>query len=444
MTVRSGRGRGGSSSTGASGPEREESRRPYFFMSYAPAPRLPGEDPKEPDKLATEFFDDLSQEVRSARGSASAAEAGRFGPALIEGMGDRLVHELAVCRVFVPMYSPRYFASTLCGRELSAFLERAGRVAPAEPPIVPVLWTPMHGSWPRVPAPSVSFGDAEMDARYSMGGLYGLMALGADVRRRETDPDYRTVLRVLSDRIVHLATASPIPSGLPVDLDAAPDPFAQRAAHSPLGLYLLAPTTRRLPAGRDRSQYGETALAWKPYAHETPKDLARHMADIAKNLGYRPVPSTFDAALDVLLRREPVDGPAVLVVDPWALDDPDWRAALREFDSRDSPWVGVVVAWDLKDQQTQDEQQRLLDQLNDTLDHRFASRRIALRLDAGIASTLADFGRALSAIVQEAATQYLRRAPFAPPRPDDTHGRTPPPSGRWPRIRRTRRNHNGG
>lgn len=271
-----------------------------------------------------------------------------------------------------------------------------------------------------------------MDDRYSASGLYGLMAL------RDDDADYRTVLSALTDRIVHLATASPIPSGLPADLDTDRDPFGP--TRSSLGLYLLAPTTGRLPAGRDGSQYGETSLEWNPYLQETQNNIVKHMADIAANLGYSPVPSTFDHALDHMLRNDPVDGPAVLVVDPWALDNPDWRDDLRAFDGRDSPWVGVVVAWDLKDQQTLDEQQRLLNQLNDTLTHRFARRRIALRLDAGIASTLTDFGRTLSAIIQEAATQYLRQAPFTP------HPTAPDPrpvSGRW-RIRRTRRERNGG
>jgi FxsC-like protein len=438
MTMRGGRGRGdlGTADTPLPGRE-EESRRPDFFMSYAPVPCQPGEDPDGPDRLATEFFEDLCQEVRSARGPAVAAEAGQFGPTLAEGAAwsDRLGHELAACRVFVPLYSPRYFASTLCSREFSTFLQRADRAAPVEPPIVPVLWTPMHRAWPRVPAPPVSFGDTEMDVRFSTSGLYGLMAL------RDDDADYRTVLSVVRDRIVHLATASPIPSGLPVDLDTHRDPFAL-PPRSPLGLYLLAPTTGRLPAGRYASQYGETALEWNPYSQETPNNLVKHMADIATNLGYSPAPIAFDAALDHMLRNDPVNGPAVLVVDPWALDDPDWRAGLRAFDRRDCPWVGIVVAWDFKDQQTQDEQQRLIDQLNDTLAHRFAQRRIALRLDAGIASTLTDFGRTLSAIVQEAATQYLRQAPFTP-HPTAPASAPRPSSGRW-RIRRTRRDRNGG
>jgi FxsC-like protein len=398
--------------------EKQDDHAPYFFMSYAPAPRLPGEDPVA---LATEFFDDLSEQVRTVRGASSRRQAGHFGPELAPGerWSDRVGQELAACRVFVPMYSPHYFASELCGRELSAFLQRARQAVSALPPIVPVLWAPTPVSWPRVPAPSVSFGDSDVDARYSEGGLYGLMAL-----RDATDRDYGTVLRVLGARIVQLAEQSPIPSGLTVDLGTAPNAF-EPPTRSPLGLHVLAPTLSRLPKGRDDAQYGTTSLEWNPYRHETSKDLAQHMVDIARNLGYQPRPSTFDDGLHDLSRSEPGDGPAVLVVDPWALEDRDWRAQLAELDKRDIPWVGVVVAWNLRDPQTNRDQQRLLEQVHATLDHRFARRRIALRLDAGVAATIADFGRALSAIVQEAATQYLRRSPVSSHRTEGRGARHP-------------------
>ncbi|NEE46574.1 TIR domain-containing protein, partial [Streptomyces sp. SID8455] len=42
-----------------------------------------------------------------------------------EGWSERLGETLATCRVFVPLFSPRYFASEMCGKEWHAFEQRA-------------------------------------------------------------------------------------------------------------------------------------------------------------------------------------------------------------------------------------------------------------------------------------------------------------------------------
>jgi FxsC-like protein len=399
-------------------------RQPYFFLSYAPTPRLAGEDPQGPDMLATEFFRDLCARVQRAAGLPPHTEVGHYGPDLPPGerWQARVGQALGACRVFVPLYSPRYFDSPTCGRELSAFLRRTERGRPPEPPITPVVWVPTPVSWPDVPPPLAAFGDADVEGRYSSDGLYGLMALRDTGGRRRPDGDYERVVGALSARIAHLAATSPLPQGLPVDLGTVPNPFARTVRRSRLGLRVLAPTTGRLPAGRDDAQYGPTPLAWNPYRDETPNGLIKHMVDIAKNLGYEPDVTAFDGAPDDLMGELPVGGPEVLLVDPWALDDPQWRDRLRDFDGADMPWVGVVAAWDIDDPQTWRAQERLLDQLHATLHRRFARRRPGLRLDAGVASTLDDFGRAVSTVIQEAATQFLRRAPASPHRTETTRG----------------------
>ena len=62
-----------------------------------------------------------------------------------DGWPEKLSENLASCRVFVPLFSPRYFTSEMCGREWYAFNERILRAravgAGSVPAIVPALWT---------------------------------------------------------------------------------------------------------------------------------------------------------------------------------------------------------------------------------------------------------------------------------------------------------------
>jgi len=85
---------------------------------------------------------------------------------------------------------------------------------------------------------------------------------------------------------------------------------------------------------------------------------------------------------------------------------------------------GVVVPWDLEDAQTRKERPRLRRQIRETLRRRYASQRIALRLDASDPCSINEFGRALSVVVQESAMQYLRQGA---PRADVTKG-----TAAWP------------
>jgi FxsC-like protein len=292
-----------------------------------------------------------------------------------------------------------------------------------EVPIVPVLWDPPTGSWPWIPAPLVHPADPATDARYSTSGLYGLQQLMAPgVKDTEATRDYRTILDIVTGRIVQLARAIPLPSDLPLRLDGAANAF-ERPATRRLDVYLLAPTRTRVPSGRELDQYGETATDWNPYQKESGTTLARHAEELARKLGYAPRVSTFAASADEVLGGRAPTAPAVLVIDPWALDDEAWRAQLAAFDRLRRPWVGIVAAWNPADAQTAAATTRLRAQLDDTLTRRFKNRRLALHLDAGIASTLGDFATALSNVVTEAAIQYLH-TPAAtatdPPSPNRT------------------------
>src|SRR6266849_8408860 len=92
----------------------------YFFCSYA------REDQEKKDHIQ-EFFNDLCEEIRGQTGLRSHNPIGFFDQKNIE-LGQewpvRLVNALCRNRSIVCLYSPRYFTSTDCGREVQVFLDR--------------------------------------------------------------------------------------------------------------------------------------------------------------------------------------------------------------------------------------------------------------------------------------------------------------------------------
>ncbi|MGH1554037.1 TIR-like protein FxsC [Streptomyces sp. L7] len=120
--------------------------RPYFFLSYAHTPPW-GPDSGDPDHWVRVLFKDLCSHIMALTALPAGSNAGFMDREMRSGEGwpEKLSQNLASCRVFVPLFSPRYFSSEMCGREWFAFTERmlharttGESVVPA---IVPALWT---------------------------------------------------------------------------------------------------------------------------------------------------------------------------------------------------------------------------------------------------------------------------------------------------------------
>jgi hypothetical protein len=139
----------------------------------------------------------------------------------------RLSRNLATCRVFVPLYSRRYFQSVHCGKEWSAFRSRARNGAAqgsshAET-IIPVLWSPVRPDQFPLAAKSIHFEPRDFGETYAEFGFYGIMK----VKRFRDDYDW-TVLN-LARRIVDAAERTEVPPGPTIDYDAMPNAFEEGA-----------------------------------------------------------------------------------------------------------------------------------------------------------------------------------------------------------------------
>ena len=157
-------------------PWRRRIKRPYFFLSYARTPKRDPTDREDPDRWVYKLYRDLCAVILQLT-DAEPDEAGFMDRENKLGTewSPELVNALQGCRVFVPLYSRRYFESSYCGKEWFAFARREvtsrARGAEVVSTIVPALWTRM--STDRLPnvAQSVQFDHSTLGERYSAEGF---------------------------------------------------------------------------------------------------------------------------------------------------------------------------------------------------------------------------------------------------------------------------------
>jgi len=128
--------------------------------------------------------------------------------------------------VFVPVLSPRFFASEWCGKEWWVFEQRVARVEGVETDtkaIVPVHWIPFGD----LPVPEIAskyqFWDVEFPESYERLGLYALLA------RPDLWEDCDRSLWLLAERIRRVARRTVTEPGEPMDVAAAKNPFEPTA-----------------------------------------------------------------------------------------------------------------------------------------------------------------------------------------------------------------------
>ncbi|MFD9334430.1 TIR-like protein FxsC [Streptomyces sp. NPDC060028] len=391
--------------------------RPYFFLSYAHTPRYGAGGP-DPDRWVERLFRDLCGHVTALTDLPAGADAGFMDREIRggEGWSERLGAALATCRVFVPLYSPRYFASEMCGKEWFAFSQRAirhGAVSnqPAEA-IVPALWVPVPPSQLPGPAERLQFNHNTFGERYVTDGLYGLIKLRGHAEQ------YEVAVFELAKRIVEVAETVRLGPHHPVDYRTVPSAFGTATSYQgSLRIAVAAPTRGNLPEGRSADYYGDSPDDWNPYHPESARPLAHVAADLAYQLNDQADLSTLEHEV---ARRDHrlATGPLILLVDRWALELPAVRGALAALDAADPPGLSMVVAWSRHDQESIAAGPRLSGRLAETVPNML--RRSTPRTTGG-ALSLEGFGNLMPQVVAGAYEDHFRR-----PSP---RGDLPPGSG---------------
>ncbi|MDX2873804.1 TIR-like protein FxsC [Streptomyces ipomoeae] len=423
--------------------------RPYFFLSYAHTPSW-GPGGGDPDHWVHVLFRDLCDHIMALT-DLPAGAAGFMDREMRSGDGwpDKLSENLALCRVFVPLFSPRYFTSEMCGREWYAFNERIVQAKSAGagdvPAIVPALWT--HVAFDQLPdsVRHIHIDHSSFGERYLTNGIYGLIKLN-----RFKDEYDETVL-TLAQRIVRVAEESPLPSSRPRPYETTPSAFKPRG-EGPRSIHLTvaAPTRHTVPEHREVRPYGEDARDWNPYHSESTRPLPMLTEELIRSLDYRISVSDFDdtdPSSDVPTTGGGHDGhspgetarpphPGILLVDRWAVLDDERRRRLEAFDRASHPWVSAMVPWNRNDLQCHGEEGlKLKAELERVLPNILErGRRTDCRVAVNGVPTLKAFIDILPSVVAHATRQFLRHASAHPPpgphrpRPRLMGPHDPPPS----------------
>ncbi len=398
----------------------EDDARPYFFLSYAHTPKAGARGASDPNHWVRQLYRDLCEAVLQLTTVPDGVAVGFMDESMHQGelWAERLSDELATCRVFVPLYSPRYFNSVPCGQEWHAFTRRP--VYPANldsertSGIVPVLWAPM--SRYRLPnvASELQFNHTSFGPEYATEGLYALMKLSY------FRSAYELAVHRLAARIVQVAEETVIPVGRRLEFNGLPSAFNVTAPTKQLRISVLAYHQNELPADRSPDYYGERRTDWHPY-QPVGSPIAQHAARLARQLGFQPTVHEFDDEVESIIGGN-AEAPGLLLLDRWALRDPRRRELVRRFDRSEAAWVSILEPFNGDDPECADRADELGDLSDETLRiTRRASRPSFLGATGPTGlHTLEDFDDALPRAAMKAKYAFegrTRAEPEEPPPP---------------------------
>jgi FxsC-like protein len=336
-----------------------------------------------------------------------------------------LTTAIARCRVFVPLYSRRYFESDNCGREWFAFarreLTRKARGREVVDAIVPALWTRLEREKLPYVAQSVQFDHKFLGERYCSEGFYGIMKL------QNYRADYQRAVHRLAERIIAVgddsgAFADEILAhqGTAAEFDSLPSAFgpasARRTAAAQLQIAVLAHDTSTLPQGRTPDYYGPTPYTWSPYRPDYPQPVADYAQELAKKcLDCKPSVGGFEDGLAKWASNGRPVPPSLCLVDPWVSLSASHHEQLRRLDQVEEPWVSVLVPWNSQDQGTHEAREDLRANLQQHLGRKLAGVPRRCQMAASGIPTLQEFGQILPEMTLLMLKRFRKEATAHPP-----------------------------
>ncbi len=371
----------------------------YFFLSYAHSPPLEGILRADPDRWVRTFFSDLENSVQRRASATSQLDPGFFDQniPLNSNWKASLTRALSSAEVFVPLYSPSYFARSWPGKEWAAFQQRVRDSGLSEPlrRFAPVLWVPLPAGQDPPGLDEALAVDAP--AAYAENGLCALLRL---TPYRES---YRLIVDRLAAQIVELAEVTPLPRSAAPDFDDVTSPFEPGLTVSVFTVIVAAPARADLPAERDPTGYGDRGVDWRPYTRDQSLSLAEYAAWVAEQLDFavqiRGLGNVAGAAHGT---------PGVVIIDPWLLASAERTHDLESLVDGLPSWVMPLLILDAEDKERGG---RLAEQAQAMLGKPTTGRtELAKRASAGVTS-LRDFVSLMPALIAEAERQYLRYGP---------------------------------
>jgi hypothetical protein len=302
-----------------------------FFFSYAH---------NDIDEHLTFFFEQVSARVRKLTGATEKGFRDTDDMRAGELWGPRLAAELNSCRALVALYSPSYFKSTVCARELQVFLERRRKymrenVGRNPASIIPVLW--QVGEIPRSLPEFHHEGPRSEDLKGKEGAWY----VRNDGRRKEFDGIIHSVAKRVKESMelkLPSLPSDPVLTGVTSAFEPPPLPPAEFDA-----------------AGADSGPRCATfvfanAPAWTAWPFTPGEQPLLHIAAaVAKGKDLETHQLTFDPAQPNLLERlsaaRRANNLTLFLVDGTSLSDRSLAERLRQYDGEKPDAVGTLVVW---------------------------------------------------------------------------------------------------
>jgi TIR domain len=312
---------------------------PYaFLLSYAHADAQTDGPPAQPDGPFATFLQRLNQRVKSLTGRSGFVDRTDIRPG--QDWPDELAEALRVAETMVCLYSPSYFQSEHCGKEMQVFLDRRrnyvranGGKRPAN--IIPVLWHPVPR---RIPTSLPKIEYAALDLKPNIEGVWNLGDQGRD-------RDLKDFADEIAIRVRDAADETPLPP-----LANRPRMNAVRSAFYPPPLPLPEFDALNATGGPDTVTFVYLLSArWNTWPWAPPDEQAvLHLAaSVAKGNEMEATQLTFSLAdatwIDRLASLRQRNNVVILFVDATSLDLEDLRARLREYDRSEHSTFAVIV-----------------------------------------------------------------------------------------------------
>jgi FxsC-like protein len=386
-------------------------------MSYARA-----DDQHREAELIRGFFYDLRAEVE-VRLMDQSPPIAYFDQANLnpgDSWPQDIAEALCSCRTFLAVMTARYFTREYCGKEWKIFDNRRTSFdGPKLPPlIIPILWVPpVEGGFPEYATDLMMTFDPTIVQEAERRNLndyskYGLLHVAK--RKGTTHQNaYETIVEHLACHVIQVAQYYPLPplagNALP-SLKDAPSRFAAKqqapsgtAASARANFAIVTANLAKMSSVREDAQnyYGKgSEVEWMPYAPHEPEPVGLIAQSVAteKRLIANWIP-VGPGLIQLLEQTESDNSVAVMIVDPWIVRHPDYRAILWEFDKFQFRNCVVLIPWNKSDPKTQAARDSLLALLRHVLSRNFEGRKefyfrpviedhAALR--SGISSALSD------------------------------------------------------
>jgi FxsC-like protein len=400
--------------------------RPYFFLSYARTSRRDPLEREDPDRWVYKLYKDLCAAILQMT-DVPPAGAGFMEQKNLVGSewSPEMTQALATCKVFVPLYSRRYFESDSCGKEWFTFARREvnqrARGRQVTSAIVPALWTRVDiDKIPEV-AQSLQYTHEELGQRYCAEGFYGIIKL------HNYYTAYHRAVHRLAERIIAIGDECAAYGDDGVVHEMAHDNFeslqsafgpssARRTTNGQLQITVLAHDTSTLPPGRAGVYYGDSPNTWSPYRPEYPQPVADYALELAKKcLGCKP----HVTAIEDDPPGWPGDGqivpPSLCLVDAWVATSETHHERLKRLNQVEEPWVTVLLPWNSHDLELRAAEHDLREKLRQQLGRKLDSVPRRCQMAATGISTLQDFGQILPEMTIIMLKRFRKDAPAHPP-----------------------------